>query len=190
MQHYYHSIGENWFTYPGFYASVVREFESGSKFVEIGSWRGRSSCFLGVEIFNSGKSIELHCVDTWLGSEEHQPGGEFPEGYQILKDDGLYKEFISNIQPIKDIIKPIRLTSIEASSLYEDESLDFVFLDASHKYEDVKQDLVAWYPKVRKGGIFAGHDYPSWPEVVKAVDEFFPQKDFHSNELCWIHRKN
>jgi hypothetical protein len=189
MKHYYQTIGEDWFTYPGFYSSVVKEFNDGAKFVEIGSWRGRSSCFLGVEILNSGKKIELHCVDTWLGSEEHQPGGEFAEGYQILKNDGLYKEFIQNIEPIKEYVKPLRMTSLEASNLYEDNSLDFVFIDASHKYEDVKKDLVAWYPKVKSGGIFAGHDYPSWHEVVKAVDEFFVNKNFYSSELCWIHRK-
>lgn len=189
MQHYYHTIGEDWFTYPGFYSSIVNQFRSGSKFVEVGSWRGRSSCYLGVEILNSGKNIELHCVDTWLGSEEHKPGGEFLNGYEILKDDGLYKEFIKNIEPIKEIIKPVRMSSLEASMLYEDNSLDFVFLDASHKYEDVKSDLKAWYPKVKIGGIFAGHDYPSWKEVVQAVDEFFIGKSIETKELCWFHRK-
>lgn len=182
MDHYYQNIGEDWFTYPNFYRSLVDQFPSGSKFVEVGSWRGRSSCFLGVEIYNSGKEISLDCVDTWGGSDEH-------EGYEILKGDGLYREFISNISPISSIIKPIRMTSLEASKFYPDESVDVVFLDASHKYEDVRDDLFAWYPKVKKGGIFAGHDYPSWTQVVKAVDEFFPNKNFESSELCWIHRK-
>lgn len=184
MQHYYTRIGEDWFTYPIFYSSVVEKFPSGSKFVEIGCWKGRSACFLGVEILNSGKEISLDCVDTWEGSEEHI-------GYEVLREDGLYKEFIHNIEPIKHIINPIRMTSLEAAKLYEDESLDFVFLDASHKYKDVKEDMEAWYPKVKQGGIFAGHDYPTWPEVVKAVDEFFnpPGMIFTSNEYCWIHQK-
>ena len=182
MEHYYHQIGENWFTYPQFYSSLVKIYPSGSKFVEVGSWRGRSSCFLGVEIYNSGKNIKLDCVDTWEGSEEHQ-------GYDILKDDMLYKEFISNIAPISHIITPIRMTSLEASRLYPDNSLEAVFLDASHRYEDIKNDINAWYPKVKKGGIFAGHDYPSWTQVTQAVEEFFPDKNFISSELCWIHQK-
>jgi hypothetical protein len=78
---------------------------------------------------------------------------------------------------------------LKASELYEDESLDFVFLDASHKYDDIKADLFAWYPKVKKGGIFAGHDYPTWTQVVRAVDEFFPSKNFRVSENCWIHSK-
>jgi hypothetical protein len=95
----------------------------------------------------------------------------------------------SNIEPISNIINPIRMESLKAVDLYEDESLDMVFLDASHKYEDIKNDMIAWYPKVKKGGIFSGHDYPSWTQVVRAVEEFFPDKNFISSELCWIHRK-
>jgi len=184
MEHYYQNIGENWFTYPTLYSNMVRRFESGSRFVEVGSWKGRSACFMGVEIHNSGKSIKLDTVDTWLGSEEHI-------GYEILNEDALYREFISNIQPIKHIINPIRMTSIEASKLYEDESLEFVFIDASHKYEDVMDDLKAWYPKVKKGGIFAGHDYPTWEGVTRAVNEFFYSKglSIHSGEDCFFHLK-
>jgi len=182
MEHYYQNIGEDWFTYPNFYSSMAGSFQSGSRFVEVGSWRGRSACFLGVEIYNSGKDIRLDCVDTWNGSEEHV-------GYDILENDGLYKEFLSNIEPIQNIVNPIRMESLKASELYEDESLDFVFLDASHKYEDIKEDLFAWYPKVKKGGIFAGHDYPTWTQVVRAVDEFFPGKNFRVSENCWIHSK-
>jgi hypothetical protein len=184
MEHYYMNIGEDWFTYPNLYSSVVNRFGENSKFIEIGSWRGRSACFLGVEILNSGKKISLDCVDTWLGSEEHV-------GYDILEKDGLYNEFIKNIDPLKNIINPIRTTSLEASKLYEDESIDFIFLDASHKYEDVKADMEAWYPKVKPGGIFSGHDYPTWTQVVKAVDEFFQIRGsaFSTSENCWIHQK-
>lgn len=182
MEHYYQNIGENWFTYPNFYSSIVNTHPAGSKFIEVGSWRGRSACFLGVEIHNSGKDIKLDCVDTWEGSEEHI-------GYEILKEDGLYKEFIKNISPISNIINPIRMTSLEASKLYEDESIDVVFLDASHEYQDVLNDLIAWYPKVKRGGIFSGHDYPTWQQVVKAVDEFFPSRNFTVSENCWIHTK-
>lgn len=182
MEHYYQGIGENWFNYPNFYKSLVEKLENNSKIVEVGSWRGRSACFLGVEIHNSGKKINLNCVDTWEGSEEHVD-------YEILKDDGLYKEFLMNITPLSHIITPIRKKSLDAVELYEDESLDVVFLDASHKYEDIKSDMIAWYPKVKKGGIFSGHDYPSWNDVVKAVHEFFPENNFSSSEFCWIHIK-
>lgn len=49
---------------------------------------------------------------------------------------------------------------------------DFVFIDAGHSYRAVTADLAAWWPKVRRGGWFGGHDYHSaYPGVIRAVDE-------------------
>ena len=55
---------------------------------------------------------------------------------------------------------------------YKDDSLDVVFLAASHTYEDVKADIQAWKPKVKQGGYLGGHDFQTeFPGVVKAVTE-------------------
>lgn len=65
--------------------------------------------------------------------------------------------------------------SVEISRTIQDESLDFVYIDADHHYKSVKEDLEAWYRKVRKGGIISGHDYCRYLEffgVIEAVDEF------------------
>ena len=64
--------------------------------------------------------------------------------------------------------------SPQAADSFVDESIDLVYIDALHDYESVSADIRAWYPKVREGGIIAGHDYllSSWPGVVAAVDEF------------------
>ena len=78
------------------------------------------------------------------------------------------------------------MTSLEASKLYEDESLDVVFLDASHKYEDIKDDMIAWYPKVKKEGIIGGHDYTWCDDVRIAVNEFFKNKTIYESEGCWF----
>lgn len=52
-------------------------------------------------------------------------------------------------------------------------TLDFAFIDADHSYEACKEDLELWAPKVRAGGIVAGHDYGAiWPGVVEAVHEY------------------
>jgi hypothetical protein len=52
--------------------------------------------------------------------------------------------------------------SVEAAKQFEDGYFDFVYIDADHSYKGVTEDLEAWYPKVRKGGMIAGHDYVNW----------------------------
>ena len=51
---------------------MVEKFSSGSKFVEVGSWKGKSAAYMAVEIINSKKKITLDCIDTWEGSNEHK----------------------------------------------------------------------------------------------------------------------
>lgn len=55
--------------------------------------------------------------------------------------------------------KMVRKESVEAAKDFEDDSLSFVYLDGDHSYLSVTADIIAWFPKVRKGGIFCGHDF-------------------------------
>jgi cephalosporin hydroxylase len=164
------------------YRKMVKQFPSGSHFVEVGSWKGRSAAHLAVEIINSGKEIKLDCVDTWLGGVEHQ---HMPE---VINNE-LYLMFLQNISPVSHIITPKRMTSLEGAATYEDHSLDFVFIDASHEYEDVIADLHAWYPKVKPGGVIAGHDYLVFEDVTKAVREFFFEQTLGVGERCFTYTK-
>jgi two-component SAPR family response regulator len=186
MDHIYDQpqFGENWFTYPGLYSRFVRELPSGSKIVEVGSWKGKSIAYLGVEIINSGKDIKVDAVDTWKGSDEHRAD------HYVLTDT-LYQLFLSNIasvDPKWQIVKPVRSRSVDAAKAYADESLDVVFIDACHLYECVKEDIAAWLPKVKKGGYLAGHDYSWSPDHVKrAVDDSV--SPIEETEGCWVYRK-
>jgi hypothetical protein len=182
MVHYYQSIGEDWFSYPRLYAHAVKHFDCG-EFVEVGCWRGRSSVYFGVEIFNSKKDLFLYCVDTWEGSEENQ-------GHPLLEGDGLWKEFLRNIDPVSGVVEPMRMTSLMAAEYFASigKSFEFVFIDASHDYENVKADIEAWLPLVKDGGVLAGHDYPDWPGVKKAVDEKFGRKGILAKWGCWVHQ--
>jgi predicted O-methyltransferase YrrM len=84
------------------------------------------------------------------------------------------------------------MDSIEASKQYEDESLDFVFIDASHEYEFVKADILTWLPKVKKGGWIGGHDFtpndPPTNGVDTAVKEIFGD-DYGVDHVSWLHHK-
>ena len=63
--------------------------------------------------------------------------------------------------------------SVQAASRFEDEFFDFVYIDADHSYEAVRADLEVWWPKLKPGGLFAGHDYDlKFSGVKTAVDEF------------------
>lgn len=173
IPHYYQYI-QCWFTQERFYSRMVYSCNEDRPyhFVEIGSWKGRSSCYMGVEILNSQKNIQFDCIDTWLGSEEHIDKNS-PHYEKLLEiKDGLYSEFLHNIEPLKEIVNPIRMSSVDASFRYKDESLDFVFIDGAHDYQSVKNDINHWYPKVKKGGYIAGDDF-GWDGVNKAVKEFF-----------------
>jgi hypothetical protein len=178
LKHIYQDpqFGESWFTYPNLYSGMVERFSSGSKFVEVGSWKGKSSSYMAVEIINSGKEIDFYCVDTWKGGREHQDMEDIDE---------LYSTFIDNMKPVEEYYSPMRMTSLEAASKFEDNSLDFVFLDGSHHYEDVKDDINAWFPKIKNGGVLAGHDYTGWWSVRNAVNELIP--NFTVSEECWIY---
>jgi predicted O-methyltransferase YrrM len=181
VQHIYNQpqFGENWFTYKQLYTDMVRKFPSGSTFVEIGSWKGKSAAYMAVEIANSQKNIEFYCVDTWEGSIEHQNNKEIKN---------LYDTFLSNIKPCKEYIQPIRSNSLDAINLFENETIDFIFLDASHEYTDIKSDIINWLPKIRKNGILAGHDYQMcFNGVIKAVLETLPKYAVDVHQKCFIY---
>jgi hypothetical protein len=187
MEHIYKNI-EGWFTFPNLYSEVVKHAQENSHFVEVGAWLGQSAAYMAVEICNSNKNIKFDCVDTWLGSAEHIDPSHPAYHQAATTPDGLYNLFLENVAPVKKYITPIRKSSIEAANLYSNNSLDFVFIDASHDYENVKNDILAWYPKVKPGGIFSGHDYPAWSGVRDAVNEFLQQNSYNLSifsEFCW-----
>lgn len=184
MDHFYQNIGEDWFTYAPLYKEMVETNSDGAHFVEVGSWKGRSASYMAVEIHNSNKKIKFDCVDTWKGSSDE----EFHMNDELVKSDKLYEEFIKNTNSVAHIINPVRMASTEASKLYEDNSLNFVFIDACHTYECVKEDIIHWLPKVKNGGMLSGHDFNS-PDVQKAVVESFDQV-YHNPYLdIWFYRK-
>ena len=159
-------------------------------YVEIGSWRGRSTAYMCVEIANSGKNIRFDAVDTWAGSIDEPEHQNDPS----VVNDTLYNEFLANLEPVKQYVTPVRMTSQSAAELYVDNSLDFVFIDAQHDYDSVKSDILAWWPKVKLGGVIAGHDYNTEPDengidygVGKAVRELLPEHQ--PIPWCWALQK-
>ena len=124
---------------------------------------------MAVNIINSDKKIRFDTVDT------HQLGS--------------YSEFIENTKPVSYYVNSIKGWSVTVAKSYRDSSLDFVFIDADHSYQSVKNDLHAWFPKLNNRGVFAGHDYGDPTNGVKqAVDEFFGDINFYVEQRkhIWV----
>jgi hypothetical protein len=191
MEHFYEKISGH-FNYENIYRHIIAFTPSNSeeKYVEIGAWKGKSVCYAAVEIINSGKNITIDSVDTWKGS----PGEPILMDDKSITEGTLYDEFITNIEPVKHIVTSVRMSSVEAAKLYEDKSLFFVFIDGSHLYEAVKEDILAWLPKVKSGGFIGGHDIDQTEEfngVRKAVDELIGEKNiiiYNKGWASWMHR--
>lgn len=163
MEHFYNNI-QHWFNYEDVFLEAIELAEDGDKLVEVGVWKGGSAAFMGVEILNSHKKITFDAIDCFA------PTKEFGEESVLV-----YEEAKKNLKPLTDlgVVNLIKSPSLEAVNSYEDGSLLMVFIDGSHEYEDVKADLEVWLPKVKRGGILAGHDYGSTYHtgVYPAVDE-------------------
>jgi predicted O-methyltransferase YrrM len=182
MEHFYTNI-HGWFDFEAVYSLVVRMAPPQAHFVEVGAFEGKSTSFMAVEIANSKKNIRFDVIDTWEGSEEHQAGGSHQS--EAVMTHSLYQAFLANMTPVRDIINPIRISSLEAAQRYPNASLDFVFIDASHDYDNVKADILAWRPKIKPGGIIGGHDYHGlFPGVIQAVRETIP--NFNIMGVSWL----
>ena len=74
-------------------------------------------------------------------------------------------------------VKVLRMTSVKAARLFEHKSVDLVYIDGSHEFLDLTEDITTWMPKIRNGGIMSGHDYGAgWPAVREAVESFFKMR--------------
>jgi hypothetical protein len=168
MQHIHNNI-PGWFNFIDFYNYIIDNIPNDFLFVEVGVWQGKSLSYFVVESINRNKFGKTYAVDHWLGSMEHQKGSW---AYDSVLDteDALYSSYLQHTNQIQQHITNLRKTSLEAASLFKDQSIDAIFIDASHDYDNVCQDINCWFPKIKTGGIISGHDY-DWPEVSRAVND-------------------
>lgn len=131
--------------------------------IEIGSDHGWTTEYL-LDVVDG---LVLHTVDPytayidWNGSPADQSSRT-----------SVYDGFKNRIKRFGDRNIHHELTSDDAASNFEDESIDFIFIDGIHTYEQVTLDCNNYYSKIKKGGLITGHDYNAVKGVKKAVDEF------------------
>lgn len=137
--------------------------------VEVGP---ASGCFTK-QILATWISLQrVHCVDLWA----HQPEG-YHDSCNLSNEvqEERFQQFEKDFGGNKKV-KIVRQWSHIAAAAFDKESVDFVYLDANHSKAGSLNDLMAWWPIVKQGGILAGHDYcPGNGEgmgVKEAVDQF------------------
>jgi glycosyltransferase involved in cell wall biosynthesis len=118
--------------------------------VEIGTFKGEFA-----KIILDEWSGKLYMVDVWRSLSEE----EYEDSSNQKNHSDAYSDVMENIKGYEDRAFMLRMDSKQGSELFDNETLDFVYIDANHKYQFVKEDIEYWYPKVRKGGLFMGHDY-------------------------------
>lgn len=147
------------FDFKKFYDWIADIMPDGARLCEVGVADGESAIYLANAMLNRGKDVLVYMVDNMDYGQYNQIVTIYTN---IIKGKvGLFTEVIPK-------------ESIEAAKDFNDGFLDFVYIDASHQYEQTKNDIKAWYPKVKDEGYIAGHDYFLYEGVKKAVDELMP----------------
>ena len=161
-----------------FFYDCVKKLSNPKVFYEVGSWKGRSTCCMGQILKSLNMDAKIYAVDTFCGSGEQIHINEISRlNSQNLS---LIDVFNTNIKEceVDNIITAIPLASEDASKKVENESIDFLYLDASHDYNNVTNDLNCWLPKMKNGSIISGDDYVEcWFPVIQAVNDFFEKYD-------------
>lgn len=146
---------------------------------EVGVWKGEFS----QEIINKLDPISLFLIDPWRFESSYPDalyGGSQVKNQQGMDEtyESVKKRYNKNYR-----IKILRMDSIKASKCFSDEFFDWVYLDANHSYEFIKQDLELWFPKIKNRGVLYGDDFDVigwWNNgVTKAVDEFVNENNLN-----------
>lgn len=153
--------------------------------VEVGSWKGRSSYILAS--ICKQRNARLICIDTFEGIiiPNHPKFDLYQSGY--YKEAANDKFFILHIK--KNLsglpVEFIKGDSREAHKKISDNSVDLCFVDGDHNPPVVDEDIKNFWSKVKKGGIYCGHDYDNGNEVADAVDNFLGKNKIQVKDTIW-----
>jgi predicted O-methyltransferase YrrM len=161
------------------YWQIATELPKGSEIVEVGVYLGRSMLLLAERLRELGHGEETRIVG--VDSPNPKPPCGPPDHHRLL----------ANLRDRRGAYEPVRVEmafcdSVEGATRFQDRSLTLVFIDALHAEESVREDITAWLPKVKPGGLLSGHDYGQWdcPGVKPAVDDLLGAVS-HENTVWW-----
>jgi predicted O-methyltransferase YrrM len=115
--------------------------------VEIGVERG----YFAESMLKANPSLKLYGVDAWRAYKGYR------DHTNQDKLERYYTETVERLKPYNCEI--IRDWSVDASKRFADNSIDFVYIDGNHDFQNCTNDIAEWSKKVKPGGIIAGHDF-------------------------------
>jgi hypothetical protein len=149
---------------------------------ELGVWYGETFKYL----VNNCPELTMLGVDLY----EPQPDNDGPQKYypgehgHLWEHDVYYNDMMKFCSKTNGRASIFKGTTTDAAKTVEDESLDFVFIDADHSFRGVDTDITHWYSKVKPGGYIIGHDI-HWIGVKEAVEKHFGT-DYHTaDDFIW-----
>ena len=144
--------------------------------IEIGSYMGESTMMFA----STGLFSTIYSIDPLEGYEEFNEMHNY--SWEFVRD-----EFTKNTKYFDSIVH-LQDFSYNVIDKFENDSIDFIYIDGSHGVEDVKRDLNLYLPKLKSGGILAGHDYNenAWPDLIKVVNEIVGKPDILFSDTSWF----
>jgi len=166
-QEKYKSFNKNksdlgWCDFEPLYKHEINRVHSKATFVEIGTYHGQSARFMADQIQASGKDIDFYTIDK--KSQQLHKGILVPTGSAFDIQNNKFVQMINS-------------DSVEASKLFGDKTIDFLFIDGDHTNPKFEQDLLHWDPKIKLGGVIAGHDYLTSDDVYHTVHKMYGEEN-------------
>ena len=165
--------------------------KKGSLVAEVGSWKGKSTYILASICKEVG--ARLLSIDTFEGSlnpedPANKAGGAYFDAYK--NGERFFHEHIEkNLAGLP--VEYMKMTSHQASKKIKNASLDFCFLDGDHTLPVIYQDIKDYLPKIKKGGLFVGHDYSlvhnPKNQVKESVDKIIGAKKIILHHSLWTY---
>ena len=157
---------------------IEREGLGTGSIAEIGVFWGETTFYL----LDRFPDLDIFGIDLW---EEVTWGDKSDEGFRTYEDfplESYYKGICEKqiLPKYQGRLTVIRADSVDATNTIFDKALDLVFIDGDHTAGGVERDVLAWLPKIKKGGWITGHDV-HMPGVKEVVERFFPGWEEHDN---------
>ena len=153
---------QEWISNKGLVPYIKRQGEK-LKGIESGTCRAESTAYFLEKCLNIDL---LTTIDPYKGYQDWN--GEITQETV----DRFMEVAKKNLKQYGKRVKMLREDSVAVAGTFKDESVDFIFVDGDHSYDATLADCEAYYSKLKKGGIFCGHDYQTIESVKRSIDDF------------------